>query len=286
MWASNFAVVDVETTGLSPAFGERVCEIAIVHWQDGKEVDAFSTLVNPERPISPGAASVNGMTDAMVANAPLFRDVAPEICQRLTGQVFVAHNAPFDLGFLGMEFRRLGESLPVTQVVDTLDIARRYYTFPSNSLGALAEQLDIPYPYRHRALQDARISGQVLQVFLQDLARRKKVTLTSLLQPVERVLAPEAAQSEALPPLLQEALTRGLSLEIRYMTSGRDASLRRVDPLAVVSNSNTFYLRAYCHLRQEERTFRLDRITEMKIVEKKGVSAVVTLQRRRTRLTR
>jgi DNA polymerase-3 subunit epsilon len=265
----DFAVVDVETTGLSPAFGDRVCEIAIVRLRGGKEITTFETFINPGRPISPGAAAVNGITAEMVANAPSFQDAAPEISKWIQSCVFVAHNAPFDLGFLLAEFQRLRLPLPVSQVVDTLAIARRYYTFPSNSLGVIADQLNIPYPQRHRALQDARVTGQILHVFVRDLFRRGDVTAEELVVPLAAVLLPTSDESVILPPILHEALTNGLSLEIRYMSAGMDLSVRQVDPLAIVPNRDYLYLRAYCHLRQDERTFRLDRIVEMRIVGKR-----------------
>lgn len=270
----EFAVVDVETTGLSPAFGDRVCEIAVIHAQGNKERSTFATLINPGRPISPGAAEVNGITPAMVAKAPAFQDVAPEIVQRLAGRVFVAHNAPFDLGFLVAEFQRLCLPLPFTHVVDTLVLARRYYAFSSNSLGAVAEQLNISYPHRHRALQDARITCQVLTFFLQDLSRRRIAMTEDLVTPVAEVLSPLGESATPLPPILSEALTNGLSLEIRYMSIGLEVSVRRVDPIAVIPNRDYLYLRAYCHLRQDERTFRLDRIMEMRVVGKRRRSAL------------
>jgi DNA polymerase III subunit epsilon len=268
----EFAVVDVETTGLSPAFGDRVCEIAVAHFRGGQEVFTFTTLVNPERPLSPSAAAVNGITAAMVARAPLFRDIAAEIAQQIGGRVFVAHNVPFDLGFLVAEFQRLRLAPPIAQVIDTLALARQYYTFPSNSLGAIADQLNIPYPRRHRALQDARITGQILHVFLHDLTRRRNAAVENLVAPVTEALLSSSGEASSLPPILDEALTNGFTLEIRYVSAGSEVSTRRIDPLAVVPNRDYLYLRAYCHLRQGERTFRLDRIVEMRLVGKSSKS--------------
>jgi DNA polymerase-3 subunit epsilon len=264
----DFAVVDVETTGLSPAFGDRVCEIAVVRLRGGKEIAAFETFINPGRPLSPGAAAVNGITPDMVANAPSFRDAAPEISTWIRQGVFVAHNAPFDLSFLVAEFQRLRRPLPISQVVDTLALARRYYTFPSNSLGAIADQLNLSYPRRHRALQDARVTSHILTIFLQDLSRRRSVTGEDVAYPLAASLSPTSAERVLLPPTLHEALANGRSLEIRYVSVGMDISVRRVDPIAVVPHRDYLYLRAYCHLRHDERTFRLDRIVEMRIVEK------------------
>ena len=264
-----FAVVDVETTGLSPAFGDRVCEIAIIRVHGESNPTTFTSLVNPLRPLSPGAAAVNGITPEMLATAPTFHDVAEEVVRHLDGCVFVAHNAPFDLSFLAAEFQRLQITLPVTSVIDTLALARHYYTFAHNSLGAIAEELHLSYPQRHRALQDAEVTWQVFLKFSQDLFARKRATLTDFLTPAATLLQPTAAEAFVLPPLLSEALSHSLCLEIHYVTPAQAASIRRVDPIAVVPNRNALYLRAYCHLRQDERTFRLDRITEMRIVKKR-----------------
>jgi len=264
-----FAVVDVETTGLTPAFGDRVCEIAIIRVHGEGNSTTFTSLVNPGRPLSPGAAAVNGITPEILATAPTFPNIAEEVVCHLDGCVFVAHNAPFDLGFLAAEFQRLKITLPVTHAIDTLALARHYYTFAHNSLGAIAEELNLPYPQRHRALQDAEVTWQVFLAFSQDLFGRQQATFADFLTPVATLLQPAGTEAFVLPPLLSEALSHSLSLEIHYVTPAQAVSIRRVDPIAVVPNRNALYLRAYCHLRQDERTFRLDRITEMRIVKKR-----------------
>jgi DNA polymerase-3 subunit epsilon len=189
----------------------------------------------------------------MLAQAPTFPDIAAEVSRQCEGGVFVAHNAPFDLGFLATEFQRLRLPLPVSHVIDTLALARRYYTFASNSLGAIAEALNLPYPQRHRALQDAQATWQVFTAFARDLLGRQRATFADFLTPAARVLQPTVDGTFSLPPLLSEALTSRLSLEIHYVDATRGVSIRRVDPLAIVSNRAALYLRAYCHLRQDER---------------------------------
>ncbi|MBI3796752.1 MAG: WYL domain-containing protein [Deltaproteobacteria bacterium] len=277
----DFAVVDVETTGLSPAVGERVCEIAIVHLRGDEELETFSTLVNPGRLISSGASAVSGISDSMVAKAPTFREVAAEVARRLSGYVFVAHNAPFDLGFLTAEFQRLRMPLPVSHVIDTLDIARRYYSFLHNNLGTIAARLNISYPHQHRALHDARITAQILNVFARDLARRKVVKIEDLVTSLEKLSSSESEAIRVLPAALREAHDHGLSLEIRYLASNLETSTRRIDPIDISVGRRLVYIRAYCHLRQDERTFRLDRITEMRIVKKEASTLVVPAERRR-----
>src|SRR6266540_7229589 len=85
--SARFAYLDVETTGLSPWFGDRICEIAVVRCEGDKVLDTFDSLLNPERPISPGAARVNGLKDSQVRGAPRFMDVAERGMARVKDSV-------------------------------------------------------------------------------------------------------------------------------------------------------------------------------------------------------
>ncbi|HEY6073957.1 MAG TPA: 3'-5' exonuclease, partial [Anaerolineales bacterium] len=109
--SAQFAFLDLETTGLSPWFGDRICEVGMVITEGRRIRDTYQTLVNPERELSFGAASTNGLQDAELAQAPLFGQVADEIEARLRDKVIDCHNAPFDLQFMDNEFRRLGREV-------------------------------------------------------------------------------------------------------------------------------------------------------------------------------
>jgi DNA polymerase-3 subunit epsilon len=126
------AVFDVETTGLSPAYGDRICEVGIVRARGDVIFDTYQTLVNPQRPISPGAARVNGLSDADVSQSPLFAEIAGQVLDRLEGAVLVCHNAPFDLGFLDAELSRLG----LLARLASSALAPMPLPFRSNSLSA------------------------------------------------------------------------------------------------------------------------------------------------------
>ena len=103
----KYAIVDIETTG-GLATRDKITEIAIVLHDGEKVIDQYQTLVNPERSIPPYISDMTGITDQMVADAPLFCEVAKDIVLKTEGAVFVAHNARFDYGFLREEFARLG----------------------------------------------------------------------------------------------------------------------------------------------------------------------------------
>jgi DNA polymerase-3 subunit epsilon len=266
--ALTFAFLDVETTGLSPQAGHRVCEIAVVRSGLDEEGDTFASLVDPGRPISPGAAAVNGLCDADVRRAPRFAGIAPAVLAKLKGCVVVCHNSPFDLAFLESEMEHAGRRFRADAVVDTLALARRCYRFGSNGLPHVARALGIPTPNAHRALGDALTTREVLRRFVGDLSSKGARTLGSLLaaqdggavEPVRR-----EAPTLQLPVELAEALKSGKRLLLTYVARSGVRTERWVTPEEVTTSWGTPCLVAMCHLRGDRRTFRLDRIVGMRV---------------------
>jgi DNA polymerase III epsilon subunit family exonuclease len=256
----TLAFLDTETTGLSAWFGDCICEIAILRCRGDEMLDSFATLVNPDRPISPGAARVNGLTDAELAEAPSFAKIAPQVASLLDGAILVGHNLPFDLGFLSSEFHRLGRKFHPVEVIDTLLLARAHFSFPSTSLQAIADALQIDRSGAHRALADVLTTQAVLGNFLVEL---KDPPLEALIFGYTPPLAAPAAF--VLPPQLQEALVAKKRLFIRYVDQKGHATERWVTPNQVLVLNEYIYLATHCHLRDEDRSFRLDRIAEMKL---------------------
>lgn len=251
-----FAYVDVETTGLAPQRGDRVCEVAVVRCVGDTEVERFVSLVDPQRPISSGAAAVNGLSDAHLRGQPTFAAVAPPVLDLLQDAVFVAHNAPFDLSFLDAELGRLGYAPLSNPCIDTLDLARSRYRFHSHSLSSLAWRLGLADGGAHRALADALIVRRLLNRLMRDMGAR---TLADL--------EPSAAALPGgmdLPPYLAQALRERRRLRLEYQ-SKQGVTQRVVEPLRVYIAGQDLYLTAYCHLRHERRTFRLDRIVMMRL---------------------
>ncbi len=165
-----FVAVDVETTGLSASEGHRICEIALLRFLRGTVVDSLVSFVNPMRPISPGAAAVNGITDLMVAGAPTYADLFPGIVAFIGDDPLVFHNAPFDLSFLVRESLLAGGEWPANPVVDTLAAARRSGRFRDHSLSSLCGALGIGASF-HRAAADAYAAGKLALHLLGGAAR-------------------------------------------------------------------------------------------------------------------
>jgi len=263
------AVLDVETTGLRPESGDRVVEIAIARSVGGRILDTYQTLINPERTMGAGAQRVHGISDAMVADAPIFREIAPQVLDRLDGAIMVGHNAPFDLGFITSELFIAGCPMPPIIALDTLRLARHYYPSGSYALGALAEAMAVRVEERaHRALADVCLTHGVLKRIVRDLWPRGVRTVADYLQVQGGSLSYGVVDPARVPEPIRQALSEGRLLWIAYRSEGGQESRRMVKPLQIIERSTGLYLDAFCQLRQARRTFRLDRIVEMDVVQR------------------
>jgi len=158
-----FSVVDVETTGTQASGGDRITEIAIVEVRGGEVGDVFSQLVNPERPIPPYITALTRISWDMVRDQPPFRQVAQGVLDRLSGTVFVAHNASFDWRFVSEELRRgVGHELSGPRLC-TVRLAKALLPdLPRRSLDHLTRYFNIEIEARHRAAGDALATAQAL----------------------------------------------------------------------------------------------------------------------------
>ncbi len=168
----TFVVVDLETTGGSPSASE-ITEIGAVKVRGGEVLGEFATLVNPGVPIPPTITVLTGITTAMVIAAPPITEVLPAFLEFSRGAVLVAHNAPFDIGFLKADAARMDLAWPRPTVVDTVRLARRVVTrdeAPNHRLASLARLFGSATTPNHRALQDARATVDVLHGLLARMA--------------------------------------------------------------------------------------------------------------------
>jgi DNA polymerase-3 subunit epsilon len=163
LWDVTFTVVDLETTGGSPATC-GITEIGAVRYRGGERTGSFQTLVNPGAAIPPSVIALTGITEAMVAPAPSIDGVVPMLAEFLAGSVLVGHNVRFDASFLDTAFVAHGYEGMVTPCVDTLFLARRLVRdeVPDCRLATLARFFGTAVEPTHRAFDDARATAEIL----------------------------------------------------------------------------------------------------------------------------
>lgn len=268
----QFVSFDVETTGLS-AVVARLVELSGVKFSLNKEeVTTFSSLIDPEMAIPPEVSRIHGITDDMVADAPTCATVVPDFLNWIGDEntVLVAHNAPFDVEFLHVAMARLRLNRPANFVIDTLPFARNVLTdAPNHQLKTLVEHLQLEAGGYHRALADSHHVRNVLSRLFEKINAQtwsevchhgcvfKFDADPSGFEPPQELL--EAIAS------INEAIVNGTPISFVY--NGYRSSRRSVDPVALIQSRGNFYLTAYCRRVLEERTFRLDKISQLKSME-------------------
>lgn len=189
----EWVVVDLETTGGSPKRGHRVTEVAAVRVSAGAIAETYSTLVNPDRRIPGMITSLTGITEAMVAGAPRFGEVAGRVAEAIEGRVFVAHNAAFDWRFLTHEMHGATGAAPKGRQLCTVRLARKLLPgLPSRGLDALALYFGVSIESRHRALDDAVATAKLLIRFIEMLEDRGATDWEAL----QAVLSKRAARKK------------------------------------------------------------------------------------------
>ena len=169
--SGRFVVFDLETTGFSP-IANRIIEIGAVLVEDGVITDRFSTFVNPKTPIPYKIEQLTGISDQMVMDAPTIDRILPEFMEFCKGAVLVAHNAPFDVGFVERNCQQLGLPFDLTSV-DTVGMAR--FLLPALNrfkLDTVAKALQIPLYNHHRAVDDADCTAKIFVKFVEMCAER------------------------------------------------------------------------------------------------------------------
>lgn len=193
---TTYCVLDLETTGFS-AVTEKITEVGIMKVQNGEVIDEFSCFVNPEKHIPQRVTEVTNITDDMVKDAETIEQVFPKILDFIKDSVLVAHNAPFDMGFLKQNAKLLGYEFDYTYI-DTLSLAKDLFPdYKKYKLGKIAENLGIKVEVAHRALDDVDTTVKVFNVMLDMLKKRgaKKV------EDIDEVSCTEEAKKEGYKKL-------------------------------------------------------------------------------------
>lgn len=196
--SGHYVFLDLETTG-SKAGQDRITEVGLIEVLDGEVIDQFETLVNPETPISRFITSLTGIDDHMVADAPVFSDIAEDLMSRLLGRVLVAHNARFDYSFLKNEFRRMNLDYR-SKVLCTVKLSRALMPeLRSHGLDNLIAHHGLHVDSRHRAMGDADLLVQLMSRWSKTIG----------VEPLSRQLQIQLRQA-TLPPNIPSEMVEAL----------------------------------------------------------------------------
>jgi len=265
----EFTIFDTETTGLDPARGDRIVEIAAIRFKGAVRISDFQTLVNPARKISEAAFAINRISDEMLKDAPLIHEVMPDFLQFTKGSCLCSYNAGFDMGFLNNELKIMGrEGIKDVVVVDALKMARRMLPGQERySLAYVADKLGIRIKQEHRAFSDVEITLEVFRRLKEIMERKGILDFASF----SRLFSIEPYFLDNLNAQrlseIQEAIGLGVHLKIKYLSVSQGAvTEREVIPKEIKQENNRSYLVGYCCLKKEERTFRVDGILHLEVV--------------------
>jgi DNA polymerase-3 subunit epsilon len=263
----DFVAFDTETTGLSP-HSEGLVEVAAVRFDlIGGAKEYFQTLVNPGKPIPWMATNIHGINDDMVFDAPSIDKVLPSFYKFIEGAIPVAHNAPFDIGFISLHSTRSGIEAPETPILDSCMFSRRVcMEQPSHKLESLVKAHGIQASEFHRALADAKSCMEVFRIVVGkscgvNASWDELISRHGRLYSFREGSRPlsEEELKERLAPLFA-ALEGKCSIWIQYEGG---YSAREVTPLLIYAKGSQQYMEATCHLDGIRKSFRLDRIKKV-----------------------
>jgi DNA polymerase III epsilon subunit family exonuclease len=264
----EFTIFDTETTGLDPLAGERVVELAGLRVKGQQRLATFDSLVNPGRPISPGAFAVNKITPEMLSGAPAIEKIMPEFLKFIQGSCLCSYNAAFDISFLNNELKLLGlAGMDDFVVFDALTMAKKLIPgLARYALWFVAQELEIKSPQQHRAFSDVEMTWEVFKK-LKDIARQKEIrgfTNFSNLFAFNPALREGSNLEKTI--LIQRCIQDKGTLKLHYLSShSGQVSLREVIPSQIKQDNQYKYLVGYCCLKKEQRIFRLDNILDLEI---------------------
>lgn len=259
----DFVAVDTETTGLRVT--DRPVEVGAVRIARGLVAGTFQSLMDPQGPVPAEATAVHGITDADLAGAPAVADVLRRLADFGRGAIWLAHNAGYDAGILGMAYARAGLDGPTEPVIDTCRLARSCLPGrPNYRLEDLGRHLGLAQSGYHRALADADVAaGLFLRclesmgpgVLLPEVVRRAGGWLT--IDGVARAARHVPSGCEEL----QRAISEGLRVELCYDAGGRGrTSTLLVGPKVLFRSGDRAYLEAFCFEGRFVKSYRLDRV--------------------------
>ena len=265
----ELTIFDTETTGLNPASGDRIVELAGLRVKGKERIAKFNALINPAREISPQAFAVNQITPEMLKDAPGIGVVMPKFLGFIQGSYLCSYNVEFDLSFLNSELKIIGLPLLAGKTaLDILTMAKRLMPNQQRyALWFIADKLGIKARQQHRAFSDVEMAWEVFNR-LKDICEKKGITGFSDFSNLF-AFNPDFLENTTSLKIsqIEKAINLRAHLRIRYLsTKDAGVSLREVVPKEIRQDARNKYLIGFCCLKKEERVFKIGNILELEIV--------------------
>lgn len=262
----QFPVVafDTETSGAYPLESE-IIELGAVKWFQGKIVGKFQTLLKPSKTLVPENIRIHGITNEMVAEAPLMKDQILKFCEFIDGSILLAHHAPFDLGFLTIDIENAKLRFPENILMCTSLLSRALLTTTNHKLQTLVKELKLTGGDAHRAYDDAYAC---LQVFFKSVEKLDApVTVERLLEiqkkPIEWVNYKISESEDRKILQLAEAIKKNKQIQMIYEGGQTKSAPRPITPHGIVRNPDGDYIHAECGLDMQRKRFYIGKILEI-----------------------
>lgn len=268
LW-SEYPVVafDTETSGPYPLESEIV-ELGAVKWYQGKVIGQFQTLLKPSKPMNAENISIHGITNEMVADAPLMSEKILPFCEFIQDSLLIAHHAPFDLGFLAPEIEKAGLQFPSNVHYCSSLISRALLHTTNHKLQTLVKELNLVGGDAHRAYDDAY---SCLQVFIK---ATEKISDGASLAKLKEVQCKKMGwidyslynkPSEHIKTLV-DAIHKQKTIQIVYQGGQSKNKLRPITPKGIVRNPDGDFVHAECGLDNQRKRFYLSKIVDIELV--------------------
>jgi len=257
-----FCALDLETTGMKASV-HKIVEVGMVKFTVDSIIDEYESLVNPEQHISQSVTRIHGITNEMVSSSAPISSIIKKIESFWAGAILVIQNPGFDCAFLARAFYDNGLKMKPIYAIDTAKISKAAYPHLLNhKLNTVSAHIGFSFKH-HRALPDARACRQIFLSSLKVLDPEKKFTLTNLMSIYGELVKPKLNFGTAKKNEEIKGIKIGIPVTIKYKDSEGNLSQREIVPHNIVGEGSSPYILAYCKLRQEERLFKINRITEI-----------------------
>lgn len=264
----TYVAFDTETSGAYPV-GHDIVEFGAVKYSQGQEIDRLQFLFKPREPMTDFIIGIHGISNEMVANAPMLSEKIHEIHRFMQGSVVMAHHAPFDLGFLALEFEKSNLPVLAEPALCTSLLSRKWiHGVQNHKLQTLVKHLNLDGGQAHRAYDDAKAC---LHVGLECFKRMdEKTTLADAIKSQGKNLWWKDYllwnSSEAVVKVLKEAILTKKKVDLAYDGGSTRGEVRQVEPIGIVRNPDGDYLMAHCLKDKTNKRYYLSRITDAAVI--------------------